>query len=222
MFSVSMSTQLQLLAQKITSRRIADIDADALLTLPDTRLVNEAREAALCQSAAILAHGYRTAVFARALALIDNAKVDDEELVVCALLHDAGLVPAVSGEDFTIRSGQIAADAAHRTGRADIAERLHDAICVHTTVGINPERDGTLGAYTQFGAMVDLVGLRERHLPYDLVRRVVEDHPRDGFAREILAGLHAEARAVPGGRFAFLRGVGFGPAVRLAAIPSRR
>ena len=222
MFAVSMSTQVQLLAQKIAPRRIARLDVESLMALPDSRLVNEAREAALCQSAALLAHGYRTAVFARALACIDKAIIDDEELVVCALLHDAGLVPAVNGEDFTLRSGRLAFEAAKRADRSDVAERLHDAICVHTTVGVSPEKDGALGAYTQFGAMVDLVGLRERHLPCDLVSRVVEEYPRDGFTKEIIAGLHAEARAVPGGRFSFLRGVGFSPAVRLATIPSRK
>ena len=213
---------LELLLQKIGRRRRVRIDVESVMTLPDSRLVREAQEAALCQSSGLLAHGYRTAVFARALARIDEVDVDDEQLIVCGLLHDAGLVPGVAGEDFTLRSARIAEDAAQRAGQEVIAPKLRDAICVHTTIGIDVERDGALGAYTQFGAMVDLVGLRERHLPYDLVSRVVDDYPREGFTKEIIAALGAEARAVPGGRFAFLRCVGFSPAVRLSSVPSRR
>ena len=136
-------------------------------------------------------------------------------------MNDGGLVPSVAGEDFTLRSAAVAADAARRAGREDACPCLEDAITVHTTIGVDPVRDGALGAYTQFGAMVDLVGLRERHLPHELVTRVVADHPRAGFTSEILRGLRNEARAVPGGRFAFLRCVGFSPAVRIAAVPSR-
>lgn len=221
MFAISARTQLELMSQKIARRHHVEIDVDDILRLPDTRLVKDAEDAALCQSPALLAHGYRTAYFARALSRIDGVSVDEELLIVTGLLHDAGLVPAVFGEDFTLRSGRIASETARHAGREDVSKCLHDAICVHTTVGVNVEKDGALGAYTQFGAMVDLVGLRERHLSHDLVTRVLKEHPREGFVKEILAGLHGEARAVPGGRFAFLRGVGFSPAMRMASLPSR-
>lgn len=221
MLVASAATQGRLIGQKARRRRPVSIDLDAVLVIPDSRLMKEAEEAALCQSPGLLAHGYRTAVFARALALIDGVRVDHELLAVCALLHDAGLVPAVAGEDFTLRSAAITADTARRAGREDVCDHLFDAVCVHTTVGVDADRDGALGAYTQFGAMVDLAGLRERHLPHDLVARTLAAHPRTGFAKEIIGALHQEARAVPGGRFAFLRGVGFSPAVRFASLPSR-
>lgn len=221
MVGVSMATQGRLIGQQVRGRRPVGVDLDHVVRLPDSRLVREAEEAARCQSPGILAHGYRSAVFARALALIDGAKVDEELLVVCALLHDAGLFPAVTGEDFTQRSAALAADVARRTGHEHACDHVFDAVTVHTTVGVDAARDGALGAYTQWGAMVDLVGLRERHLPHDLVARTLAEHPRTGFAKEILKGLGGEARAVPGGRFAFLRCVGFSPAVRIAKLPSR-
>ena len=221
MLAVSMVTQGRLMSERVRRRVPVSLDLGDIVRMPDSRLVREAEEAALCQSPAILGHGYRSAVFARALAMIDGVDVDPELLVVCALLHDAGLFPSVAGEDFTLRSAALAADVARRTGHEDACDHLFDAIVVHTTVGVDSERDGALGAYTQFGAMVDLAGLRERHLPHDLVVRTLAAHPRAGFAREILKGLGGEARAVPGGRFAFLRCVGFGPAVRLASLPSR-
>jgi len=221
MLITSFGTQGQLISQRLRRRKPATVDLAGVVRMPDSRLVREAEEAALCQSPAILAHGYRTAVFARALALIDGVEVDHELLAVCGLLHDAGLFPSVTGEDFTLRSATIAADVARRVGHSEACEHLFDAVVVHTTIGVEAARDGALGAYTQFGAMVDLAGLRERHLPHDLVARTLHEHPRKGFAREILKGLAGEARAVPGGRFAFLRCVGFGPAVRIASLPSR-
>ena len=142
-------------------------------------------------------------------------------LVVGGLLHDVGLVEAVAGEDFTLRSAAAATDVARRAGREDACDHLADAIVVHATVGVDPETDGALGAYLQFGAMVDLVGLRERHLPHDLVGRAVGAHPRTGLTGPFLRLLRDEAHAVPQGRFAFLRSVGFGPAVRMSSVPSR-
>lgn len=222
MFAASITTQRQLIGQRLRPRATTSLSLDDLIHMPDSQIVRDAEEAALCQSPGILAHGYRSAVFARALALIDGVNVDHELLVVCALLHDAGLFPSVIGEDFTLRSATLAAEVTRNAGHAAACDHVFDAVVVHTTIGVDTERDGALGAYTQFGAMVDLAGLRERHLPYDFVNRVLHEHPRKGFASEILRGLGGEARAVPGGRFAFLRCVGFGPAVRLASLPTRR
>ncbi len=222
MLRVSLSTQRQLFAQRLGRRRPSTVDLSSLLPFPDSRLVRDAEEAAATQSPELLAHGYRSAIFARLLALLDGVEVDHELLIVCGLLHDVGLVPSVVGEDFTVRSAAIARGVVSNAGLPDVASaHVADAIHVHTTIGIEVDRDGALGAYTQFGAMVDLVGLRERQLPYEFVAQVVATHPRQGFTHKIIEGLRSEARAVPGGRFDFLRRIGFISAVRLSAVPSR-
>lgn len=217
----SLATQRDLIAQRIRRRRPTTVDLSSVLGVPDSRLVQEAVEAARCQPEAVLGHAYRTAVFARALALVDGVDLDHELLAVCGLLHDVGLLTAVAGEDFTLRSAAVAREVASRVGCGDASDHLEDAIVVHTTVGVDVERDGLLGCYTQFGAMVDLVGLRERQLPHDLVVSAVAAHPRMTLTTDIVRAIRAEARAVPKGRFDFLRRVGFGPAVRMAAVPSR-
>lgn len=222
MFVQSLRTQRELLAQRVRRRRPTSVDLSGVFDLPDSRMVREAEDAASSQPPALVGHAWRTSVFARALALIDGVEVDHELLVVGGLLHDVGLVAAVAGEDFTLRSAAAATDVARRAGREDACDHLADAIIVHTTVGVDPETDGALGAYLQFGAMVDLVGLRERHLPHDLVARAVAAHPRTDLTRPFLRLLREEAHAVPQGRFAFLRGVGFGQAVRMSSVPSRR
>lgn len=222
MWRVALRTQRRLVAGRLGRRRSGALDMESLLTIPDSRLVRTAEEAALSQPPALLAHGYRTALFARALATVDGVALDPELIVVCGLLHDAGLVPAVVGEDFTIRSAAAAVQTARDADRPEVAAVVADAIVVHTTVGIDVDTDGALGAYTQFGALVDLIGLRERELPHDLVARAVAAHPRLGFVSEISRAIRAEAKAVPDGRFAFLRRTGFIPAVHIAAVPSRR
>jgi len=55
---------------------------------------------------------------------------------------------------------------------------LEDGIIVHTAIGIRPEFDGTLGCYVQWGAMVDLIGRRERDLPFPLVEAAFTRHSR--------------------------------------------
>lgn len=186
-----------------------------LAPVPDSRLVAIAEEAALEQNSELLAHGYRSAIFGRALAHIDKQRVDLELLHICGLLHDVGLMKAVVGEDFTVRSAAVAQRCACEAGEEpEVGVHLADALIVHTTVGVSPQRDGALGAYTQFGAMVDLVGLRLSHLPREFVRSVLQDHPRGNFKREILGRLEKEANSVRGGRFAFAQRVGFGIAVR--------
>ena len=189
--------------------------------VPDSKLVRLAEEAALEQSPPLLAHGYRSAIFARALAHIDRQPVDIELLQICGLLHDVGLMKEVAGEDFTLRSAAAARRCACDADEPGaVGDHLADALIVHATVGVTPGRDGALGAYTQYGAMVDLTGLRLSHLPKSFVAGVLETHPRGPFKTESLRRLEREAQAVPGGRFAFAMRVGFGMAVRQAPFGS--
>lgn len=221
MILLSLRAQRDYLRQRLSARRPVTVDLAPALEAPDGRLAREAESAALDQAPVLLAHAYRTAVFARALAVVDGVAVDDELLYVCALLHDLGLVRAVTGEDFTRRGADAAAACARRCDRPGDAARLYDAVVVHATVGVTPEADGALGAYTQYGAIVDLTGLRERHLPRGLVGAAVRRHPRTGFVTELRRAIHEEARAVPGGRFALLPWIGVTAALHVASVPSR-
>lgn len=219
--AIASGQQLQNLWQRLAPALQRPGRVDDMPPLPDSRLVALAEEAALAQSPALLSHGYRSAIFARALAHVDRNGVDPELLHVCGLLHDVGLMREVAGEDFTLRSAAVARQCACDAHEAPaVGDHLADALIVHTTIGIVPGRDGALGAYTQYGAMVDLTGLRLAHLPRDFVAGVLRTHPRGAFKTEILRRLGHEARAVPGGRFAFAIRAGFGMAVRQAPYPS--
>lgn len=216
-FATASGQQLRNLWQRILPTLKRPARLDDLPAVPDSRLVKLAEEAALEQTSVLLSHGYRSAIFARALAHIDGRSVDPELLHVCGLLHDVGLMKDVAGEDFTLRSAAAAQRCACGAEEPPVVgDHLADALIVHTTVGVSPDRDGVLGAYTQYGAMVDLAGLRLAHLPRDFVAAVMRRHPRGAFKAELLRRLGQEAKAVPGGRFAFALRVGFGVTVRQA------
>lgn len=183
-------------------------------------MTREAEQAAADQPSALVGHAYRTWVFGRALASVDGETGLDEELFyVAALLHDTGLVAAVTGEDFTLRSAAAAASVVGPHRELPDVERIRDAIAAHTTPGVTVADDGAEAFYVQSGATCDLGGLRLHHLPHDLVARALDRHPRSGLVADINRRIVDEARAVPEGRFAVLRRTGFTLAIRYSPLP---
>ena len=170
---------------------------------------------------ALVGHSYRTWLFGRALAAVDRADLDVELFYCGSLLHDYGIAKPTPGRDFTLASADRTLEAA---SAAEVgshrAEAVADAICVHTTPGVTVDRDGALGAYIQWGAMVDAAGLRMWDVAPANVEEVLRRHPRPGFKRELIAMMRAEAAAVPGGRFELLVRCGVPLAVRMAPFES--
>jgi hypothetical protein len=197
--------------------RAGEVDVSSF-TPPDSRLAREAEQACEEQPAAIRAHSYRTWFYGLALAVVDGVELDREHFYCAALVHDYGISPPVAARDFTLASAGRALACAAAAGLADEdAAGIADAICVHPTPGVTLERDGALGCYVQWGAMVDGAGLRLWDISKANVDAVLAVHPRGaGFKSELAALIGAEARAVPGGRFALLARCGLPLAVRLA------
>ena len=184
---------------------------------PDSALAREAEEACAEQPAPVIGHSYRTWLFGLALSAVDRTELDRELFYAAALLHDHGIAPSVPGQDFTIRSAERATACAQAAGLdAQAGEAIGDAICAHATPGVTLRRDGALGCYVQWGAMVDVAGLRAWDITKENREAVVRAHPRPGFKREIADLVRAESRAVPNGRFALLARCGFTLAIRMA------
>jgi hypothetical protein len=197
--------------------RASDVDVRSF-TPPDSRLAHEAEQACAEQAAAIAAHSYRTWMYGLALAAVDGVDLDRESFYCAALVHDYGITPPVEGRDFTLGGAERALDCAAAAELPDgEGERIADAICVHPTPGVSVERDGALGCYVQWGAMVDGAGLRLWDVSKENVGSVLASHPRGpGFKGQLAGFIRAEARAVPGGRFALMTLCGLPLAVRLA------
>ncbi|MEZ5166204.1 MAG: hypothetical protein R2695_06830 [Acidimicrobiales bacterium] len=202
----------------LTGRRATE--PMAVPSPPDSALARDAERAAAEQPAILAAHAYRTWAFGRALAAVDGAASLDEELFyVASLLHDAGLDVSVPGEDFTLRSGRIAAGVVEPHRDHGAVRSVQDAISAHCTPGATVAVDGPEAFYVQAGATLDLGGLRLPELTGDLVDAVLDAYPRTGVVADIAARVRAEAAAVPEGRFGLLNRTGFVAAVRISPLP---
>jgi hypothetical protein len=187
---------------------------------PDSALAREAELACAEQPRGIVGHSYRTWLFGRALALLDGEELDPELFYSAALVHDYGIAQPTPQRDFTLASAERILACASVAGVVDErAELLADAICVHITPGVSPVRDGALGCYLQWGAMVDGAGLRVWDVSRANVGEVLRRYPRGDFKRELLELVRAEAASVPDGRFGLLARCGLPLAVRLAPFP---
>jgi hypothetical protein len=194
----------------------ASVDLDTF-AVPDSSFAREAEQACSELPPALEGHSYRTWLFGRALAALDGHKLDDELFYCGALLHDYGIVNPTANRDFTLGSIDRTRVCATAAGLADArAELVADAISVHTTPGVNVERDGAIGCYLQWGAMVDGAGLRIWDIAPANVAEVLRRYPRGDFKRQLAETIRAEAAAVPTGRFGLLARCGMPLAVRLA------
>jgi hypothetical protein len=194
----------------------ASVDLDTF-TVPDSMFAREAEVACAELPAALVGHSYRTWLFGRALAAVDGCAVDIELFYCGSLLHDYGIAQPTPGRDFTLGSADRVLACASAAGIGDDrAEILADAICVHTTPGVSIDRDGEVGCYLQWGAMVDGVGLRIWDVSPANVAIVLSRYPRLDFKSQLVAMMRAEAAALPKGRFGLLVRCGLPLAVRVA------
>lgn len=194
----------------------ANVDLDTF-KVPDSLFAQEAEQACAELPASLVGHSYRTWLFGRALAAVDRRELDIELFYCGSLLHDHGIAQPTPDQDFTLASAERTLVCA-TTARAsdDRAQTLADAICVHTTPGVTVDRDGALGCYLQWGAMVDGAGLRIWDVAPGNVTEILCRYPRVDFKRQLVAMMRAEATAVPQGRFGLLVRCGLPLAVRMA------
>ena len=185
--------------------------------VPDSLFAREAEQACAELPQALVGHSYRTWLFGRALAAVDGRELDVEMFYCGSLLHDHGIAQPTPGRDFTLGSAERALACAAASGVSDDrAQVLADAICVHTTPGVDVAEDGELGCYLQWGAMVDGAGLRMWDIAPGNVAAVLRRYPQVDFKNQLVAMMRAEAAAVPQGRFGLLVRCGLPMAVRMA------
>jgi hypothetical protein len=185
--------------------------------VPDSLFAQEAEQACAELPPALVGHSYRTWLFGRALAVVDRRELDVELFYCGALLHDHGIAQPTADRDFTLGSADRTLACATAAGVAEErAEALADAICVHTTPGVRVDRDGALGCYLQWGAMVDGAGLRIWDVAPANLSEILRRHPRADFKRQLIAMARSEAAAVPQGRFGLLVRCGLPLVIRTA------
>jgi hypothetical protein len=132
-------------------------------TAPDSKLAREAETAAREQGVALAGHGYRTWLLGHALACQDRHVLDPELFYVAALLHDAGIVRVVAGEDFTIRSARVVSEVVARARPDDSS--LATSLGIRGAHATRAQRRHRSIGFVQVGALADLAALRrwDRH-----------------------------------------------------------
>ncbi|MEM9695040.1 MAG: HD domain-containing protein [Myxococcota bacterium] len=187
-----------------------------LVAPPDTRLAKEAHAlVGRLTSPHIADHCARTFAFGAALAKLHRRPYDAELLYVASLLHDLGLSHAHAGDaPFELRGAQAARGWCMEQGMArDRADRVHEAIALHTSLGVNDRTPESL--YVHLGAGVDVFGFHIEELPRTEVEAILEAWPRADFKERFIADLEKEA-ANPRSPLRNLWRLGFASKIRSA------
>lgn len=194
------------------------VDLDGL-RVPDSRAAREAEEMAReSLSLPVLEHSYRTYLFGRALADLDDAPYDDEVVYIACLLHDLNLENPTPGKCFAVAGAERAESFALEAGlEPNRARAVGAAIAAHINPGVAADTGGE--GFVSTGASVDVIGARITDLDRTWVTHVLQRHPRHQFKRRFLEAFHTEARVTPRGRTALLMHTGLGVAVRLSPFP---
>lgn len=166
---------------------------------PDSALARKAADlAARAHSTSLLNHVHRTWWFAEFLGTKRGLKYDRELVYLAALLHDLGLSDQHAGPN---RFEVDGADAASRFllehhYPPEKAELVWDAIALHSSGGI-AERKRPEIALINFGAHVDVMGLRLEEISRALIDDTLALYPRLGFKRAFSEALAEVARRKP-------------------------
>ncbi len=192
-------------------QRAADLDVDFnAFAPPDSAAAKRAES--LCREASpeyLLQHCNRSYLWARLLASLYGLSVDAEVLYVAAMLHDMGLTeqqgaaedrPACFSSIGAERAGEILDDAGWDAHRRDI---VCEAITLHLNLAVELD-DGPEAHLLNQATALDTTGLRLWKLQPDVIKRVIEQHPRLGQNAALATCWRAEAQRFPDSRAGWL------------------
>ena len=174
-------------------KHVADI------RIPDSAIAKQAYELARETSPEfLLNHVLRTYAFGALFAEKRGWTIDEELFFLSAVLHDLGLTEQGQGP---LRFEVEGADWAERFLREknypqERTAVVWDAIALHTTVGVAERKQPEI-ALVQFGAWLDVIGMRHEELDPDRVAAVIAAFPRLDFKREIVQAFVAAIEANP-------------------------
>jgi hypothetical protein len=166
-------------------------DLDVLKT-PDSPMAREAVEhaQAVC-GPNLFQHCLRTYLYGGLLAQGQGLEVDLELLFVGSILHDVGLSPPfigrASGLCFATTGAREAARfVADRGWDETKSRRVYETVSLHFNPHIDHHLHGAEARFVGEGAQLDVLGSRFQRIPEALFRTVDDQHPRNGFAEEVI------------------------------------
>src|SRR6516164_9180456 len=148
--------------------------------IPDTPLAKAAVDLLEVTSPQFICnHCVRTYVFGSLAVRSIGRSMSDEEIAVCgALLHDLGLVPAHAGENrFEVDGADAAREFCLKHQVApERADRVWEAIALHTSAGIASRMAGEIGL-VHLGAALDFFGLCIDQFPPQRLEEILTCYP---------------------------------------------
>ncbi len=209
---------LRKFARALGVGRPAPLSLDAL-PIPDSELARAATALVeSCEPPYLLHHSVRSYLFGAAVGTHLGWRYDAEVLYLAAVMHDIGLVEPYDGEgSFELNGARAARSFLDEQGAAtERAERVHEAIALHSAVGIAGARSDET-ALLHFGAGVDVIGYRAEDVAPATRVAITEAWPRLGFKRAFTEVLEKQVARKPRCHIAGHMGLGF--ARKLAAAP---
>lgn len=187
--------------------------------VPDSPLAKAAFElAAGLSSPLLLNHAVRTYHFGAVLASRSGVQLDRELLYVASVLHDLGLTPSYEAEPGSFewvgarRARAFCIERGLDVPRADL---VHDAIALHSSVGIAGSREPEV-CMVHYGAGLDLFGARLGEIPTLELERLLEEWPRCGFKNGFPTCLERQVELKPQSHIAGAMGLGLTDRVRVS------
>jgi hypothetical protein len=157
------------------------LDADQLIGLPDSKIVQEARDLAREVSEQYLFnHVMRSWLFAAFLAKAAEKQPDPELLAIATLLHDLGLTErhATDVDRFEVDGANAARTflQSHHVASNDV-QLVWDAIALHSTRSIALHKEPVV-AFCHHGVQVDISGLQYHVIAPKVRLQILYDYPR--------------------------------------------
>lgn len=155
----------------------------------------------------LLQHLHRVRAWGHLLAQRHGHRLDDELFYLAALLHDWGLAGAEQAPGsccFAFDGAEGALGLLLGEGMPEPrATAVANAVCLHLNVRVSLAH-GREAHYLHAAAGLDVIGLRQGRIPEPWLRRVLTEHPRSGWDREVLPLLSRDVSERPGSRMSFL------------------
>ena len=208
---------LRRVSRAVGRGRPRDLDLGAL-SIPDTALARQATELAReAEPLYMFNHSVRTYLFGVAVGEHLGLEADREVVYVASVLHDLALAPAHRGpESFELEGARAAHAFAIQEGMdSRRAALVHEAIALHTSVGIADRREPEV-ALVHFGAGLDVIGFRQEDVSAATRRAVVEAWPRLDMKAAFVRCLEEEVASKPDCHFRGHARLGFGAKVASA------
>lgn len=195
---------LQRLLRQLGLRKLHEL-VPGEWAIPDSQFAKDAiaYAEALCPDY-MMRHCFRSYCFGAVLASRNQLALDREVFFVAAMLHDLGLSDAHRNDagSFEWVGAKLAYQFCRDTSQTeDLAATIHNAIALHTSVGVAGNQAPEL-AFLHYGTGMDLFGLRLDEIPKVTLEEILTRYPREHFKETFGPCLSHQAAAKPDSQIA--------------------